>query len=32
MIMGLDRGQQGFLTVSQQALEHLLAGMRAESP
>jgi hypothetical protein len=29
MIMDLDRGQQGFLTVSQQALEHLLAEMRA---
>jgi hypothetical protein len=32
MIMDLDRGQQGLLTVSQQALEHLLAGMRAEAP
>jgi Protein of unknown function (DUF4239) len=29
MIMDLDRGQQGFLTVSQQALEHLLAEMKA---
>jgi hypothetical protein len=28
MIMDLDRGQQGFLTVSQQSLEHLLAGMK----
>ena len=32
MIMDLDRGQQGFLTVSQQALEHLLDGMQSGAP
>ena len=32
MIMDLDRGQQGFLTVSQQALENVLAGMRPDAP
>jgi hypothetical protein len=32
MIMDLDRGQQGFLTVSQRALEDVLAGMSVDKP
>ena len=32
MIMDLDRGQQGFLTVSQQALENVLEGMQKDAP
>ena len=32
MIMDLDRGQQGFLTVSQRALEDVLSGMNVDKP
>ena len=32
MIIDLDRGQQGFLTVSQQALEDVRAQMEVETP
>ncbi len=32
MIIDLDRGQQGFLVVSQQSLQDVLAQMQAETP
>ena len=32
MIMDLDRGQQGFLTVSQRALEDVLSAMSVGKP